>query len=155
MTPRGVAVVLLLAAGLAAGCGSSPTSPTGGPRPGPRTGTWTGTLTDAVNGRSSLRIALQETAVGDVGLLGGTWTATFASGATAGGEVTGTITGSSVQVTLRRAVPTTCPNQTGIPLLNGAFIAASLTLAEPVITGPYGYQTCDLPVPGTLEVRRQ
>lgn len=154
MTRTFIAVaVLLLTVGL--GCSRSPTAPTSGAGPGARTGTWLGTFTDAANGPGSLRVELQESPIGDLGLLGGTWSATFASGAaTAAGEVTGSITGTTVQVTLRRAVPVTCPNPSAFPTLTGAFVALNLTLAGSTISGPYAYQACGSPVAGTLELRK-
>lgn len=138
------------------GCSNSPTTPTpgSGPGPGPRSGTWLGTLTDAANGPGSLRVELQESPIGDLGLLGGAWTATFSGVATATGDVTGSITGTIVQVTLRRAVPLTCPNPQAVTALNGAFIALNLTLAGSTISGPYAYQACGAPVTGTLELRK-
>lgn len=156
MTRRLSLAVTMAALLCGLGCGSATTTPTApsGPVPGPRTGTWTGTLTDAANGRSTVRIDLQETLVGNVGLLSGAWTATLGAGGSASGDVTGTITGASVSLTLRRATPLSCPASTGLPLLNGAFIATTLALADAALTGPYAYQTCDLALPGTLELRR-
>ena len=138
------------------GCSDSPTAPTSGPDPGPRTGTWLGTLTDGANGIAPLKVELRESPIGDLGLLGGAWMATFATGATATtGDLTGTITGTTVQLTLRRAVPVTCPVPGPLPALNGSFVALNLTLAGASISGPYAYQACGAPVSGMLELRKQ
>jgi hypothetical protein len=137
------------------GCSRAPTAPTSGVGPGARSGTWLGTFTDTANGPGAFRVELQEAPIGDLGLLGGTWTATFTSGAaTATGDVTGSITGATVQVTLRRTVPVTCPNPQAFPALNGAFIALNLTLTGSTLSGPYAYQACGSPVAGTLELRK-
>ncbi len=152
--PRAAVATLCLT--LALGCTESPTTPTPGPGPGGRTGTWLGTIADAANGPGSLRLVLQETPIGTVGLLSGTWSATFATGsAPATGDVTGTISGTAVQVTLRRAVPVACPTTGPLAALSGAFIAQNLTLTDTAITGSYDYQACGAPVAGTLEVRKQ
>ncbi len=149
-------VVATLGLTLTLGCAGSPTQPTPGPGPGGRTGTWLGTLTDAANGAGTLRVVLQETPVGAVGLLGGTWSATFGSGAApATGDVTGTISGTVVQFTLRRTVPTTCATSGPLAMFSGAFIAQNLALAGTTISGAYDYQACSAPVPGTLELRQQ
>jgi len=150
---RSTTMALLLILGL--GCTDSPTAPTPGGA-GARSGTWSGTFTDAGSGGGTLRLELRETAVGELGLLAGSWTATFTSGAAAAsGDVTGAITGPLVQITLRRAVPVSCPVPGAVPALNGAFIASTLTLAGTAIRGPYDYQACGLPAAGTLELRRQ
>lgn len=148
--------ILILVVALGPACADNTTAPTPiGGSAGTRSGTWTGTFTDAVNGTGTLRIDLSETAVGELGLLAGSWTATFTNGAAAAtGDVTGAITGSLVQVTLRRAVPLPCAVPGALPALNGAFIASNLALAGGAISGPYAYQACSGPAAGSLELRR-
>lgn len=156
MTTRLRFAALILVVALGPACADNATAPTPiGGGTGARSGTWTGTFTDAASGTGTLRVDLSETAVGDLGLLAGSWTATFTSGAAAAtGDVTGAITGSIVQITLRRAVPLPCAVPGALPALNGAFIATSLALAGGAISGPYVYQACGGPAAGTLELRR-
>ncbi len=152
---RTLITVAALVLTLCLGCSRTPTAPTSGVGPGARSGTWLGTFTDAANGPGMLRVELQESKIGDLGLLGGTWSATFTSGAaSATGDVTGSISGATVQVTLRRTAPVTCPNSQAFPALNGAFVALNLTLSGSTISGPYAYQACGSPVAGTLDLRK-
>lgn len=153
---RTLIVVATLGAAMGLGCRDSPTAPTPGPGAGPRSGAWLGTLTDGANGTGPLTVEFRESTIGDLGLLGGAWTATFAGGAVnATGDLSGTIAGATVQLTLRRAVPVSCPMPGPLPALNGSFVALDLTLAGTVISGPYTYQSCGPPVAGWLELRQQ
>ncbi len=134
------------------GCSESPTAATPVPPNGPRSGIWSGSVTDAANGQGSVRMDLKEAQIGtSQGLLNGTWNVTFADATkNTGGDVSGFVTGSAVQLTLRRAVPLTCPNPGPVPSVYGSYFALDLALAGTTISGPYSYQACTTAVSGTL-----
>lgn len=149
-------LIVVAALGLTIGCRDAPTAPTPGPGSGPRSGAWLGTLIDGANGTGRLRVEVRESMIGDLGLLDGAWTATFAGGAVdTAGDLSGTIAGATVQLTLRPAVPVRCPTPGPLPGLNGSFVALNLTLAGTAISGPYAYQACGTPVTGMLELRKE
>ena len=139
------------------GCSDSPTAATPAPPNGPRSGIWRGSATDAANGQGSVRMDLTEALIGtSQGLLNGTWSVTFADATrNTGGDVSGFVTGSAVQLTLRRAVPLTCPNPGPVPSVYGSYFALNLSLAGATISGPYNYQTCTAAVSGALTLTMQ
>ena len=146
---------LVLAASL--GCTASPTSPTPGFPSGPRTGTWVGPLNDAANGGGTLRLTVTEVATGSgQGFFSGTWTAAFADPSQdAGGDLTGTVSGATGQLSLVRSTPLTCGGGGPFALLLGSFFAPSLSISTTAITGAYQFQACTGVAGGTLDVRKQ
>ena len=147
--------VLLLA--LASGCSTTPTAPTPGVPRGPRSGTWAGTVTDAANGSGALRVQLEELVVGTAqSLLSGTWTTTYSDATKNGsGEVSGSVSGTAVQVILRRAVPLSCANPGPVPAVYGSYFSLNLATAGSTISGPYDFQTCTTAVRGALTLTMQ
>lgn len=147
--------VLLLA--LASGCSTAPTAPTPGVPRGPRSGTWAGTVTDSSNGSGALRVQLEELVVGNAqSLLSGTWTTTYSDATkNGGGEVSGSVSGTAVQVILRRAVPLSCANPGPVPAVYGSYFSLNLAAAGSNISGPYDFQTCTTAVRGTLTLTMQ
>ena len=149
-----LAAVLLLA--LAPGCSTTPTAPTPGVPRGPRSGTWAGTVTDSSNGSGALRVQLEELVVGNAqSVLNGTWTTTFSDATKNGsGELSGSVSGTAVQLILRRAVPLSCANPGPVPVY-GSYFSLTLTAAGSTVGGPYDYQTCTAAVRGALTLTLQ
>ena len=107
---------------LSLGCSTTPTAPTPGIPRGPRSGTWIGTVTDPANGNGALRVDLDELVIGEAqSVLNGTWTTTFSDATKNGaGEVAGSISGTTAQLILRRAVPLSCANPGLVPAVYGS-----------------------------------
>ena len=147
-----LAAVLLLA--LLPGCSTTPTAPT--PGAGPRSGVWVGTVADAANGSGALRVQLDELVIGNAqSLLNGTWSTTFGDATKNGsGDVSGSVSGTAVQVTFMRSVPLTCVNPGPVPAVHGSYFSLNLAIAGSTISGPYNYQTCTAPVTGALTLTR-
>ncbi len=144
--------ILVVLVALSLGC-SSPTSPTA--PTSPRTGPWAGTLSDPSNGQGSLRVVLFETSP-DGRQLGGTWTATFADPSkNASGDLSGTVDGGAVSLTLLRSVPIVCPNPGPVTSSYGSFFARNLTIVGTTMSGSYDYFACAGNAAGSLQVSRQ
>ena len=142
---------------LSLGCSTTPTTPTPGVPRGPRSGLWAGTAADASNGSGVLRVQLEEVVIGDgQSLLNGTWTTAFSDSTKNGsGDVSGSIYGTAVQVTFRRAVPLSCANPAPVPAVYGSYFSLNLAIAGSTISGPYNFQTCTTAVSGTLTLTLQ
>jgi hypothetical protein len=150
-------LVALLALALSHGCSTTPTAPTPGVPRGPRSGTWAGTVTDSSNGSGALRVQFEELVIGTgPSLLNGTWSTTFGDATKNGsGDVSGSVSGSAVQVTFRRAVPLSCANPGPVPAVYGSYFSLNLAIAGSTISGPYNFQTCAAAVSGALTLTMQ
>jgi hypothetical protein len=156
MTPLpALAAVLMLV--LSLGCSTTPTTPTPSVPRGPRSGLWVGSATDASNGSGVLRVQLEEAVFGEgQSLVNGTWTTAFSDATKNGsGDVSGSIFGTTVQITLRRAVPLSCANPGLVPAIYGSYFSLNLAIAGSTISGPYNFQTCTTAVSGALTLTLQ
>lgn len=151
------ALVAVLVLALSPGCSTTPTTPTPGVPRGPRTGLWLGTVADSSNGSGVLRVQLEELVIGNAqSLLNGTWTTAFSDPTKNGsGDVSGSVSGTAVQVTFRRAVPLSCANPGPVPAVYGSYFSLNLAIAGSTISGPYNFQTCTAPVTGALTLTMQ
>lgn len=152
-----IALVAVLVIALTQGCSTTPTAPTPRVPRGLRSGTWVGTLTDPANGNGALRLQLEELVIGNAqSLLNGTWTTTFSDATKNGsGDVSGSILGTTVQVTFLRTVPLSCANPGPVPAVYGSYVSLDLAIAGTTISGPYNYQPCAAPVSGALTLTLQ
>ena len=151
------ALAAMLVLALSPGCSTTPTTPTPSVPRGPRSGTWVGTVTDPSNGSGVLRVQLEELVLGNTqSLLNGTWTAAFSDATKNGsGDVSGSVTGTAVQVTFRRSVPLTCANPGPVAAVYGSYFSLNLAVAGSTISGPYNFQTCTTAVSGALTLTMQ
>lgn len=151
------ALATLLVLVLSLGCSTTPTTPTPGVPRGPRSGLWVGTAADSSNGSGVLRVQLEEVVIGDgQSLLNGAWTTAFSdSTKNGGGDVSGSIFGTAVQMTLRRAVPLGCANPGPVPAVYGSYFSLNLAIAGSTISGPYNFQTCTTAMSGALTLTLQ
>jgi len=152
-----IAFAAVLVFALSPGCSTTPTAPTPGVPRGPRSGTWVGTVADSSNGSGALRVQLEELVIGNAhSLLNGTWTTTFSDATKNGsGDVVGSVSGTALQVTLRRSAPLTCVNPGPVPAVYGSYFSLDLAIAGSTISGPYHFQTCTAPVTGALTLTMQ
>lgn len=127
-------ISVLVLIGLATGCGSS-SSPTT-PSVISIAGNWSGTLSDNFAGTGRLAFTFAQSSAA----LSGTWSTTYSDpGYNNGGSLSGSVSGSSVTVTLTPSVPTYCPyNVTGT--LNGSTS----------LSGTYAAFNCSVAVSGTF-----
>jgi hypothetical protein len=151
------ALVAALVLALSPGCSTTPTTPTPGVPRSPRSGTWIGTVTDSSNGSGALRVQLDELVIGNAhSLLNGTWTTTFSDATKNGsGDLSGSVSGTAVQVSFRRAVPLSCANPGPVPAVYGSYFSLNLAIAGSTISGPYNFQTCTTAVSGALTLTMQ
>lgn len=101
-------------------------------------GSWVGTINDSVAGRGTMTVSMSQFG----SQVKGSWTATYASSA-AGGSLTGTVSGTSVVMSLVPSNSSLCPYN------------AVTNLVGSTLSGNYTAYNCSKTITGTLTITKQ
>jgi hypothetical protein len=159
LVPIVFAVTLIVLSVTAMACGRA-TAPTTPIPPGPNmSGTWSGTISSVMAGNGTLSLTLSERClsllppgVGCEEELLGTWSTSFADSANnRGGTVSGSVSGSSVSLSLYPGLAGTCPLSVTAALLN-TVSSVQLTLG---MNGSFTTMNCAVADSGTISAIKQ
>ena len=134
-TVSGLLVALAVALGGCGGGGSTPSAPSGLQV----TGTWSGSITsNQVSGSGPARVTLTQSGT----TLTGTWNATGPGGPDSG-NLTGSVSGQGVAMTLNSSVPSNCP------------YTVNVTVSGASMTGTYAAFQCTVAASGGISLTKQ
>ena len=138
-----IALVAVLVLCASSGCRKNPnTTPDGVVE-----GRWSGRIVDAVSGDGDLTLEISQM----FNTLNGTWSATFAGGAsTTSGTAGGVVTASTVTLFLTPTAATSC----GLAGTLSGTLTVTAALAANRLTGSYVVLTCTGSSSGTVDVAR-